>query len=93
MHLPFLLALAITSRLRVTSETFKAPGLAIRISLTPALTAVAAAPSRILPMAIEAGQSVPFAVEHERARPARDDGQLMLTVKVIALTQWAFVAP
>lgn len=46
-----------------------------------------------LPMAIEAGQSVPFAVEHERARPARDDGQLMLTVKVIALTQWAFVAP
>jgi hypothetical protein len=46
-----------------------------------------------LPVAIEPGQSVSFAVEHARARPLRDDGQLMLTVKVIGLTQWAFVAP
>lgn len=46
-----------------------------------------------LPMAIEAGQSVSFEVEHERARPLRDDGQLLLTVKVIGLTQWAFVEP
>ena len=46
-----------------------------------------------LPGAIEPGQSVSFEVEHERPRPLRDDGQLLLTVKVIGLTQWAFVAP
>lgn len=43
-----------------------------------------------LPLAIEPGQSAPFSVEHQRARPARDDGQLLSTVKVIGLTQWAF---
>ena len=46
-----------------------------------------------LPMSIEAGQSASFSIDHERARPARDDGKLMLTVKVIGVTQWAFVTP
>jgi len=43
-----------------------------------------------LPLSIEPGQSAPFTVEHQRARPARDDGQLLSTVKVIGLTQWEF---
>lgn len=43
-----------------------------------------------LPMAIEAGQSVPFSITHERPRPTRDDGQLLTTVKVLGFTEWAF---
>lgn len=43
-----------------------------------------------LPLAVEAGQRVPFTLHHERPRPARDDGQLTTTVKVIGLTQWHF---
>lgn len=43
-----------------------------------------------LPMSVEPGQSVPFSVAHERPRPARDDGQLLTTVKVLGLTEWQF---
>ena len=46
-----------------------------------------------LPMSIEAGQSAMFSVDHEREPPARDDGKLMMTAKVIGVTQWAFVRP
>ena len=43
-----------------------------------------------LSIAVEAGQSVPFSVTHERARPTRDDGQLLTTVKVLGFTEWQF---
>ena len=41
-----------------------------------------------LPVAVEPGQSVPFSFEHERGRPARDDGQLITTVKIVGFTEW-----
>ena len=43
-----------------------------------------------LPIAIEAGQSVPFSITHERPWPIRNDGQLLTTVKVLGFTEWQF---
>ena len=43
-----------------------------------------------LPMAIEAGQSMPFSITHQRPRPIRNDGKLTTTVKVLGFTEWEF---
>lgn len=43
-----------------------------------------------LPLRLEAGQSEPFAIAHERARPQRDDGELILSYKVLGFTRWLF---
>lgn len=43
-----------------------------------------------LPMRLEPGESQPFAVAHEQPRPARDDGELTMSVKVVGLTRWTF---
>ena len=43
-----------------------------------------------LPMRLAPGESQPFAFAHERPRPARDDGELTMKVRVIGLTRWLF---
>jgi hypothetical protein len=46
-----------------------------------------------VPVSIEAGRSAPFAVEHQQWRPTPDDGQFLMTVKVVGLTEWEFRTP
>ncbi len=41
-----------------------------------------------LPIALAAGETASFSFAHEHSRPARDDGQLLTTVKVVGLTEW-----
>jgi hypothetical protein len=41
-----------------------------------------------LPVSVEPGQSASFSFEHERGRPARDDGQLVTTVRIVGFTEW-----
>ncbi|MCC6706445.1 MAG: hypothetical protein IT492_02695 [Gammaproteobacteria bacterium] len=43
-----------------------------------------------LPLRLEAGQSQPFALAHEQARPQRDDGELTMSYKVLGFTRWVF---
>jgi hypothetical protein len=41
-----------------------------------------------LPITVEPGASAEFSVNHERSRPARDDGQLILSTKIVGYTEW-----